>query len=593
MEFRIKKQNTKIKFNTYLTTGVVIASLLTLVLILANMMDFVFVSNDDIFLRAIISGSLTGEPEAHAIYILYPLAWILALLYRMIPGVDWYGIFIVGSHLACWAIVLLRSISIADTKWKQIRNFLIAYFLLIFLDLQWLIFEQYTALASVIACTALVCIITVNNKNEFKAYALPIVLLTISFMLRNGAALMCIVFVAIYMLFNILMYYFDRSDNNALRELLKVYLKIALTLGIVFALIFGIHKMMYQSEEWKYYDEYNHYRTEVYDYYMYPSYENNIEFYKSLEIQREEMYLIHSMNLDLDLDITSETMNAIYDKSKEIKDYNLQFSNIPRRLVFDYLDSFDVANRELIVVYLLYGSVLVLSILKQRNSYLIAVIMTFLARSGMRSYLIFMERLPDRVDSPLALIEIVTLFGILLSMIQVETWEDKNEKSIKSGYIIGSLCLCIFALLLLADVYKENYDRYLAIKAEETWSEDLVTYTDENRNHIYLLDVYSVAPMKAPVFSERKFSSNAIILGGWLQESPILEAQYEMNSIDSNNELLLLTKNVYFIQKSSLPINWVEDYYRSNGIDVKIDLVEQIFKDGQSIYNIYDVNYLD
>lgn len=589
MGSKMRMLETGKKFNTYIYVGVVIASLLILALILKETTDFVFVSNDDIFLQAILSGSLTGEPDAHAIYILYPLAWTIALFYRLLPEVNWYGIFILGIHFMCWGIILTKMISIATTKWKQVRNFFATYFFLIFLDLQWLIFSQYTALASIIACTALICIITVKNQNRIKEYILPIVLLVISLMLRSSAALMCLVFVLIFMFFKLVHCFFDKKDKVATQKLIKVYVKLLSILLVCFALSFLINKLAYQSDEWKYYDEYNNYRTEVYDYYLYPAYEGNEEFYQSIGIQEEEMYIIQSANLDLDSNITSQTMKAIYEKSKELKENNLQFTNVPRRLIFDYLDSFDEMNRELLSVYLLYGALLYVSIRKKQNSYVIGLILTFLARSGMRSYLIFMERLPDRVSSPLAFIEFVTLLGILLTILQNEKQNNKNEEIREIGYIVGSTIIVLFMILLMADVYKENLDRSILVKNEVAWSENIFHAIEADDKNTYLLDVYSVAPMKAPIFGGGDFPGNAIILGGWLQESPLLEQQYKNRFDVIINENILLQDNVYFVQRADLTTDWLVNYFESIDYPIQIEMVKSIDRNEEVLFNVYQL----
>ena len=58
--------------------------------VLSHCFDFCYASNDDVWLKAIASGSITGFPDGHLIYIMYPLGGFLAFLYGLKPNVAWY-----------------------------------------------------------------------------------------------------------------------------------------------------------------------------------------------------------------------------------------------------------------------------------------------------------------------------------------------------------------------------------------------------------------------------------------------------------------------------------------------------------------------
>lgn len=577
-------------YNKFLCLSFIIISLIGLLIVLSKYMDFIFISNDDIYIRAILSGDLTGTSDAHVVYILYPLAWIFAGLYKINQGINWYGGFIVGIHFLCWGIVILRIVLLADTKWRQIRNFFITYFVLFILDLQWLIFSQYTALAGIIGCTAIICIVTIKNESKWTEYILPMALLTISFLLRIEAALMCIPFLFSFFIFKIL-YYYEVKKKDISKKIFKNSLIFFLVLSILFGGLFGIHKLAYQSNEWQQYSEYNKYRTEVYDYYLFPDYEGNEEFYNAIDIPKSEMYIIISANLDLDRNISTDTMKAIYEKSKEIKDSSIKVIDIPRRILFDYLDTFDEANRELIAIYLLYGALIMLIVLKKKNSLWIGVAFVFSIRSALRSYLFYIERFPERVTSPLAFLEFAVLGGIILIILR-ETRDGKSfEKKNSKVSIIGIFIIGMFMLLLLADVYKENLDKNIEIKKESTWTENLFPYLNENKNNVYLLEVCSIAAMKAPVFGENnEFPNNAINLGGWMQNSPLLEQQYlNIYGAEYGGEIFF-ADNTYIVQRSDLSIAWIEEFYNGKGNSIEAQEVSYIENNGENIYSIIHLN---
>jgi hypothetical protein len=299
-------------------------------------------------------------------------------------------------------------------------------------------------------------------------------------------------------------------------------------LGIVGGGRYGVHNLAYQTDEWKQYNEYNKYRTQVYDFYSFPNYEENEEFYNSLDVKEEEMSLIQSANLGFDENITIEKMKSIYMESKRLKEEYQQFYSVPRKIIFDYFDSFEVVGREVIIIYILYGALLMLVIVKKRNSLWIGLASTFFIRSILISYLIYRGRFIRRVSGPMAVAEICVLLGIILHGF-IEDGEKHNiEHERGMGITIGRGIIILVMLLLLVDVYKENLDRNRAIKTEESWVANLFPYLEKNIEKTYVLEVQSTATLKAPVFGENSnMPKNALYLGGWLQKSPLIQKQYE------------------------------------------------------------------
>lgn len=71
----------------------------------------VFYINDDAALHSILSGSVSGVPDAHAIYINYLICIPVVLLYQSIPQVPWFLICLeLALLLACTALnyVIIR-----------------------------------------------------------------------------------------------------------------------------------------------------------------------------------------------------------------------------------------------------------------------------------------------------------------------------------------------------------------------------------------------------------------------------------------------------------------------------------------------------
>ena len=53
---------------------------------------FIYDINDDVAMRNVAAGVITGEPDAHLIFVKYILGLVISGLYRLLPGFDWYGL---------------------------------------------------------------------------------------------------------------------------------------------------------------------------------------------------------------------------------------------------------------------------------------------------------------------------------------------------------------------------------------------------------------------------------------------------------------------------------------------------------------------
>ena len=49
--------------------------------------------NDDWGMYSILSGAYLGYPDAHVMFFLYPLSWLLCQLYKLWSFIPWYGLF--------------------------------------------------------------------------------------------------------------------------------------------------------------------------------------------------------------------------------------------------------------------------------------------------------------------------------------------------------------------------------------------------------------------------------------------------------------------------------------------------------------------
>ena len=69
---------------------------------------FIYQTNDDLFLKMIVSGEMTGTPDPRMFYLSYPAGLLLSALYRLFPQLPWYGL------LFCFTIGVTMTLILAS-----------------------------------------------------------------------------------------------------------------------------------------------------------------------------------------------------------------------------------------------------------------------------------------------------------------------------------------------------------------------------------------------------------------------------------------------------------------------------------------------
>ena len=93
-------------------TAILLAVLITAVyfLFVYQNLPFIYDINDDVAMRNVAAGVITGKPDAHLIFVKYILGLCISGLYGIFPGWDWYGIVMIGIILLSFALILYRGL---------------------------------------------------------------------------------------------------------------------------------------------------------------------------------------------------------------------------------------------------------------------------------------------------------------------------------------------------------------------------------------------------------------------------------------------------------------------------------------------------
>lgn len=138
----------------------------SLALFLSAQFDFYYDLNDDTMIKDILSGAYTGHPSGYCIQMLYPLAWCIALCYRAIPTVPWYGLFLC---LCQFGVVFLISVRLLFIAKRMRTGFLVLGVeaaLIIGLFLREIVVIQYSVTAGICMAGAVFLFLTAKNANK-------------------------------------------------------------------------------------------------------------------------------------------------------------------------------------------------------------------------------------------------------------------------------------------------------------------------------------------------------------------------------------------------------------------------------------------
>lgn len=131
--------------------------------VLWNLVPFVYGIVDDRTMMEVVSGQYLGTPDAHTIFIGYLYSSLLAGLYRLAPGVDWYALGFLTLQAGCMGLMIYRVLDGQENRWKRVWNGAFVLLLCVLLGLRTVAQLTFTTTAAVLAVTVLFWYLTSKN----------------------------------------------------------------------------------------------------------------------------------------------------------------------------------------------------------------------------------------------------------------------------------------------------------------------------------------------------------------------------------------------------------------------------------------------
>lgn len=516
----------------------------------------VFFNNDDFYIEEVVSGYFTGTPQSHLIHIGYLTGLLLSRLYMILPSVPWYGIFLFsmlyGSIIYAFSAMLLK---LSKIRHKFIFLVVALYIICAFFFCH-LINIQYTTVTIAVCMASVIAFVLAEDKTNWKEYLkeniVGYIFFFLSFNIRDKACLM------------VLPIFFFVGVSKVLKDkkMFQSVSSYALGLLVIMFLLFGVERIAYWGEPWNEFEGYNTAREQVMDYAWFPPYEENVDLYDELGIS-EQSYVSAATRYQVLLDdnINLNFMETIMTVPNDDKQMDLR--ELLYFLVHRHLKS--SLDRPLnIVVYFMYISVIIVTLVSRKYSSLCDVLALFLGRMVIWTYLIYIDRSLPRVTQGIYIIELMSLLTIIITN---SLWIDRKKEHAGLPRVVGGLIfigiIAISHICGITNTVSACVNNTECINYASCYKE-VREYCNQNADKLFMADTFGFISFTDNIFgTAEKSEANLILLGTWVANSPWTEQIAERYNIESYEEAAICQDNVYFIfvDNESLPWQYLADYY--------------------------------
>lgn len=506
------------------------------ILVLWNLIPFVYGIIDDRSMMEIVSGQYLGMPDPHTIFMGYWYSLFLTGLYTVLPNVDWYAFYYIVMQAMCMILILFRLVRERGRKWEKVLCAVLALSSFAAFGVQATVQLSFTTTAAVLGVTV-VFLYATAEKLEWKDAAFLFFLLFLTSQVRFDIFCMTVPVCAVLWIFRVAV----QGQRERIQFLMPVAALVVLTLAMLGNLA------GYGSAEWRAYKSYDNSRTAIYDFpdYTFPEYEGAEELYSSVGIEtKSRARTLINYNYTADDQITPEFFRDYIEAYQKM--YSSEQTVVQRLIqsVKDYLKG--VRDNRFYMQHLLglamYAGLVILALWKKEWGLLAKTLCTGGIQGIMWIYLLYKGRIPDRVIYSMNLMLLVTVFLL---------WREIFPRiSLPGAARKAGVVACMFLLCYLAGAQTAKFRG----KNQELsrWNqniESLKEYCMEHPDNFYFNDVTSLAftTYNVRLWRDQPYVMNYMSLGDWMSFSPIWKKKLEQEGIESVKEALYGRNNVYLI----------------------------------------------
>ncbi|MGN0412591.1 MAG: hypothetical protein ACI4FV_06090 [Lachnospiraceae bacterium] len=551
--------NSDVKKKCIIFISLIIAGLW--ILLIYAKTGIIFETNDDRYISEILSGTLTGSPEAHTTHVNYLLCLPLMLLYRITRSVAWYGWMLVLCQIFCYTVLCYLFLK----KWGTFS--LLLYFGILFSGFYMTGLLQYTSTAALLAATGYACFYLIDDSR--KSLGVFFVSEMLAFFIRRQAMLMIQPLGMLTLLglmlsdkMTFISKVNDKTEKSRFdskkyfsRSFLTDYIRQCMipVISLLLALVIGIlgKYIGYHSADWKEYLRFNVAREEMFDYYGTPDYASAKRILDRYQVS-EAQYLSFCNFTILEENLSADCLCELADLAKEqyvaergTSDL-VHIKNCVVSSIRGYLsDEYWQISRITVVLWVL----LVLSILCFRKfTFLFPAIGLFIGRTITWTYLLYRGRVLARVVMPMYVCEIILLIMMLGSILfydRAATLSSDSDSSFSKKIarqsfiqahmptsmrlsVIKATMILLCILLFLFVSLKSGMMQYRYVKEQNQAQSvfvqsfpELQEYCLSHPENHYLIEAQSLGYYYGGAISPAMYQPrNSLVSGCWYFPSP-------------------------------------------------------------------------
>ena len=523
----------------------------------------VCLAQDDTMYRSLIDGSYLGYGEAHVMYIKYAFAYLLTILYKMMPAIEWYGVVFVGIYIVCLFLMLYKLIEILKKMWLQLIG--VIAFLALFTELfmEAIIEINFSYVAAFAGMTAVFLLIVNEDKKLKENIVIVSVMLLLSYLIRYEVGYIAIGFIGIELIYRMTW----RKNNR--KDILKWGM-------VLFLLILGINLVelnAYRSGE----KEADNNRSYLYDYEGYPEYDENQDVFEKYDVSETQYKLMtKGYNGIVEEDIKRGLYGELVSNMVE-KGNTLTIAGGLKKIILAACEFYRYTNEEksyIINIFIIcgsIGSVLYYEGHKQRKKSC-KIVCQYILYILMWVYLFYKGRINSHATIPLQGIMMICICAELLRIF------DKNDKQLSDYKVFCTLvitgsCYLIFCNYISGLSIRDNLLKQIAV------TESFTEYAKNNSSNIYITDMNDhYCDNRITLFKSENPSNIVVGRGMGFFADKMLQCGMD----DSINELYKY-KNLYLaIEDEDIALD-VKKIFEQDGKNVLVNKVDEIHTEKTSI----------
>lgn len=574
--------------------------------------DHFYDLNDDVVMKDILSGRYTGTPEGHNIQMLYPLGWLIACLYRFLPEIPVYGVFLLLCQYGCIWAVIHRSTGL--TEHRGLRWLLAAVEAVA--AAAWLgshlIFVQYTFTSAMLAATAAFLFMT-GGKNQRQNLSC-ILLAVLSYLLRTEMLLLLLPMIGAAGLYRWSLEEQPLYSGNVIKYVSVIG---GILLGMGAASLWN--RAAYNSPEWKAFMHFFDMRTQLYDFQGIPSYEANQELYRQLGLsEAEQSMLLDQYNFGLEDSLDGSVLEEISNYQSEIRtEEGGVAGRIVQKLKLCLYRLFRGTAEDQpwnLLVVLLYpitaAAAMGRAYLEQKKQsersmwkmlwqgwWKLALLGSI--RMALWIFILMLGRDPVRITHSLYLMEALILAAMLQMELYLSGKQEKFHKRNRPALMLSAaVCLLAGGMLLGSTIRKTDWD-YQARKTAAEIDRAMKDYCLAHPENFYFMDVYATVSYPLEPYASTPYSElllqpagqcpvNYDLMGGWLVKSPLYQKKLAFFGMDSMREALLQKDHVYVMAELDKGTGFLQEYFRAVGQETEVIRTDSIC----DLIGVYQVKVL-